>query len=453
MSILSSLRKFAPKGAKAQTDTVGKPDALGSRPFFHVIAIPSSTADNAAGITSTQLKGILDDAAAGEAQDQARLISYMCEKDALLGGLFDTRKEAATSSNWHLFERRDLRFTQEQSDSTKEFEEHLRSIGIDHALNHLFDFIKFGYQGMVIEWGPGGVLEGFKPIDPTVWTFDDAGFPAYEPADGGEPVPISKFHQHQFVFLKYGHPYGNPARSGIGRACAWDWYQKHRTAGAWMRYNEKFGQPFIVLRMSSADYEDKDRRDELMSKARKAAADGVFVTKGVSDNSDVNLLQGQDNQVHERKIKQTNREMTIRVLGQLGSSEGEPGRLGNQEAQRDVRSSMREHDCRLLMAYVQSQIIKPAWFYLHGEKEQPPFFAMNYADPKDLKYMAEVLTTMDMRLWRPTDTEVQMIMGIGFESYEAPEEEETQPDTTNSGKQPTPLKTREKKVADKTKGK
>jgi hypothetical protein len=51
---------------------------------------------------------------------------------------------------------------------------------------------------------------------------------------------------------------------------------------------------------------------------------------------------------------------------------------------------------------------------------------------------------MDMRLWRPSDAEVQQFMGIGFVTYK-------QEQSTDGEKTSTPLKTREKKVADKTK--
>lgn len=429
-NLLSIFRKNAPKSDIAEASP-----KEGDKHLLNVIAIPMTGGDNAAGITSSQLSSILTAAEEGDTQDQARLINFMCEKDPLLGGLFETRKHSAASSNWHLFEQQDGRFTENKDKSVIEFESHLRSVGLDAALLHLFDFVKHGYSGVANKWGPGGVIEGFKPIHPTAWSFDDAGFPALDTADG-ETVPLSKYHPNQFTVVKYCHPEANPCQVGIGRQVAWFWFMKHRTMPQWMRFNEKFGQPFIVVKMSQADYDNKEKRESLLKNARKAAVDGTFATKALDDTG-VHILSAQDNSVHERISKFVDRTNTIRILGQLGSSEGEPGRLGNSEAQETVSNEKREFDCRMMISYVQSQIIQPAWRWMYGESKPAPFFMMDYNDPKDLKYKAEVLTTMDMRNWRPSDQEVQQFMGIGFSTYE-------------SEKDATPLKTREKKVADKT---
>lgn len=434
---LSTSRKYAPK-----KDLVDSAPKEGDKHLLNVIAIPMGTGDNAAGITSAQLSSILTAAEAGDTQDQARLIDFMCEKDPLLGGLFETRKHGAASSNWHIFEQEDGRFTDQKNPKVAEFESHLRRVGLDDAILHLFDFVKFGYAGVVNKWGSGGVIEGFKPIHHTAWSFDEAGFPALDSADGAT-IPLSDFHPNQFTLVKNTHPEANPCRCGVGRLVAWSWFLKHRNMPPWMRFIEKFGQPFIVVKMSQADYDNKEKREALLKHARKAAVDGSFATKALDDTG-VHLLSAQDNSIHEKLAKFIDRQNTIRILGQLGSSEGEPGRLGNSDAQATVSNEKREFDCRMMMCYVQRQIVEPAWRWMYGEATPAPFFMMDYNDPKDLKYKAEVLTTMDMRLWRPSDAEVQQFMGIGFVTYK-------QEQSTDGEKTSTPLKTREKKVADKTK--
>lgn len=419
--------------------------------LMNIIAIPFHEGDESAGITSSQLASILTSAAEGETQQQANLIEMMCEKDPLLGGLFETRKEAASSSNWHLFEQEDGQFTDEPSPEVQEFESYLRDIGLQFAIEHLLDFVRIGYAGMVIDWGPGGIIRGFKPISHDAWVFDKGGNPAIA-ADEGD-IPLSQYHPYQFAFVKNGHPDCNPSTVGLGRKVAWMWYFKHRTMPQWARYNEKYGQPFIVVRMSESDYNDKSKRDEILRRARKCAVDGVFATKGSIDDTGVNILSAQDNKVHERLSQFVDRSNTIRILGQLGSSEGEPGRLGNANEQAKVRNDKTERDCRLLMAYIQKQIIGPAWVYQKGENTPPPNFFMDYADPKDIKYLAEVFTTMDMRNWRPADREVQMKTGIGFKTYTPIEPNSGTGGTAGPGskKESTPLVTREKKVEDKNK--
>jgi phage gp29-like protein len=440
--VLSDIFKFGKNRDKNQDRSAGAVKALNAADFNYV-AIPMLDGDPVVELRSEQLKGILDAASEdGEAQEQALLIETMKERDPRLGGLLETRRKAVLGCEYRLIPRSGDGHSLE-SQETADVTEAMRMLErarFHGLIEHLVGALDVGYSGSLIDWLPGGAgIRRFHPIHCTAWVFDRQGNPALVNRDN-EKVPLYDRNPYSYVFHTNAASGTSCVRSGLGRKLAWLWYFKHTDMRYWLRYTEKFGIPFLISKVSKADYDDADRRAKILDDLKKIGADGAFLTTsegGVETAS----LAGHDNSTHERLIAYIDRSYAISILGQLGSSEGQSGQLGNNQSMENVREDLKEDDCKRLMPIIQSAIIDPYWRFMYGEAAVPPLFVMDYARAKDVKYWAEVFTTMDQRGWRPSDSDVSAKMGVTFATY--------QPD---EGKESTPLVNKHPKVKDKTGG-
>lgn len=407
---------------KASNKDAGKPEKLSNK-TRDVVGLHMYENDPLKGLSAATLSTILKEAKEeGEAQRQAAAIEYMQERDGKLGGHLDSRKASVLGCHWRLLpaDAKDPYNPNEDPDVT-DLQEHLKDRGLSGAITHLVDALDIGYSGMLTEWGPGGgTIEQFHPIHSTAWVFDAQGNPAIKDRDENV-FPLAKFHPNQFIFHTNAAKGVSPVASGLGRKLAWLWYFKNTDMRHWARFNEKFGIPFLVQRISQADYDNKERKKQIIKDLRRLGADGVMVVTG-ENTLEVESSEGHDTTIHAKFVEYIDRCFAIRVLGQLGSSEGEAGRLGNNEAQERVKEDFKENDCVSLMATITNSLIVPIWQYRHGTERPAPSFYLDYTRTKDMKYLAEVFTTMDQRGWRASDAEVSSRMGIAFKTVEMSEE-------------------------------
>ena len=358
--------------------------------------------DSVGSLTASRLSAILTDASVGNCSEQANLIQYMLEKDTILSAHFETRRLAVMSCDMSLVKPKtrvfqkadDPRYEELWDDLTAPWGDGQDNLIYDMA-EHLLDATPTGYSGVVLDWADGGSsLNGFVPIHPTVFEFDKQGNGALRSPIDDKVRAIGSFHPNQFAFSYYKTKPGIPCRGGLGRVLAWLFYFKHFARKSWARYLEKFGIPFLVARMADADFENTGRRNAMIAQMRNFASDGAVVSTE-EGGIEVQSLAGHHNQIHEEFVMKIDHCFALAILGQLGSSEGEAGRLGNNTQQEQVLKDRKEADCRRLMATIQAQVINPAWYFKYGTLVDAPRFIMDYETPEDKAERAEIYATLN----------------------------------------------------------
>jgi len=165
----------------------------------------------------------------------------------------------------------------------------------------------------------------------------------------GESIPDRKF-------LSFG--YGdsdNPYGCGLGRRLWWPvWFKKHGIK-FWMIFLEKFGMPTVVGKYPSGTLPKK--QEELM-----AAINAIQTDTGVKipETMDIDLLEATraGTVTHEQLCEYMDRQISKAVLGQTASTDGTPGKLGNDQNQSDVRQEIVEADADLLDSYTNETLIR-----------------------------------------------------------------------------------------------
>ena len=267
----------------------------------------------------------------------------------------------------------------------------LLEAGFEGAVDHLLDAVPRGYAGVIPYYGDGGAtITKFDLIHPTNIVFDMEGNPAIISPTRAEPIPAGNYHPLTFCFHYFRRYPGIPALTGLGRNLSWLFFFKRLARKSWSRFLEKFGIPFLVAKISEADFANEALKKKLIGQLRNFASDGAILTTEEGGVEAVTVA-GHHNRIHEEFVKEINVCFAIAILGQLGSSEGEPGRLGNNQSQDAVRQDKVKADARAIMETLNRGIIRPLWLFREGSPADCPTLAIDYVSPGDLKDRAETV--------------------------------------------------------------
>ena len=196
----------------------------------------------------------------------------------------------------------------------------------------------------------------------------------------GEPVPDRKF-----LVFSYGasdSPYGR----GLGQKLWWSvWFKKHGIK-FWMIFLEKFGAPTPVGKYPANA--DKTAKDKLLAAIDSIQNEtGVIIPEGMTLEF-LEAKRGGDVS-YETMCQYMDRQMSKAVLGQTASTEGTPGKLGNEDSQEQVRQDIIKADADLLAECLNETLIR--WivdFNFAGVTDYPSLWFRTEPE-QDLKSLAD----------------------------------------------------------------
>jgi len=164
----------------------------------------------------------------------------------------------------------------------------------------------------------------------------------------GEPVPDRKF-----IVFSYGST-DNPYGKGLGQKLWWPVWFKKNGIKFWLIFLEKFGMPTAVGKYPAGT--SKEQQDKLLD-----AIDAIQTETGVKipDSMAIDLLEAArtGKVTYETICEYMDRQMSKAVLGQTASTEGTPGKLGNEDSQEAVRQDIIKADADLLCEALNETLI------------------------------------------------------------------------------------------------
>jgi phage gp29-like protein len=188
----------------------------------------------------------------------------------------------------------------------------------------------------------------------------------------GQALPERKF----FVF-RYGDS-DNPYGKGLGQRLFWPvWFKKHGIK-FWAVFLEKFGAPTPVGKYpNGASEEEKNRLLAILAAIQTET--GIAIPEGMI----IEYLEAKRSGTADYKEFQAfmDAQISKAVLGQTATTEGTPGKLGNEQTQAEVRQDIIEADADLLDAALNETLIK--WivdYNFPGVTQYPKF--LTHARPK-----------------------------------------------------------------------
>ena len=197
----------------------------------------------------------------------------------------------------------------------------------------------------------------------------------------GEAVP-----DHKFIIMTYGSsdiPYGD----GIGKSIWWPVWFKKNAIKFWMIYSEKFGSPTPVGKYPAGSTESQKKT--LLS-ALEAIQQETGIT--IPDGMTIEFLEAQRAgtiNTYESLCKFMDKQISKRVLGQTATTEGTPGRLGNEKAQQEVRDDIIKADADVLCECLNESLIKWLVDFNFGPQAAYPKLWIRTNAELDLKPLAD----------------------------------------------------------------
>lgn len=225
--------------------------------------------------------------------------------------------------------------------------EQLNNVGFDRATDMMLYGIHYGHAVSEMMYASDGrfhALAGIKVRNRRRFGFDGAGRlrmrTVRNPA--GELMPDKKFWAYSIGADHDDDHYGK----GLGHWLYWPAFFKRNGLSYWLLFLEKFGQPTAKGEYDSNTATEKDVNTLLQALTAINTDSAIAIPKGMA----VELLQAARSGTADYVALYDRMDAAIAkvILGQTASTQGTPGKLGNDELQGDVRLDLIKADADLI---------------------------------------------------------------------------------------------------------
>ena len=361
------------------------------------------------GLTPERLASLLVEADGGDVYHQMELFEEMLEKDAHMFSVFQARRLAVTGKNYNI-----IPASQDESDVAiaEEVQNMLARIrGWNRAVADILDCVPKGFSVQEIFWkvDKGQYrIERLRWRHPKKFRFGKVSDHLSDPEEIRliiEPGLVDKFRgivpdpelarattdgvsldsdplfRSRFAIAFCQARSGNPARTSIMRTLTYLFLFKNYDVKWWIQFAEKM----LGYTIGKYDANHSDQKELLKEAVLGLATDAAAVISNTSSIEFAEMLQkATSHQVYEDLKSWCNEEMSKAVLGHTGTSQSTPGKLGSEEAAREVKREIIEADAMILDETITDEIVVPYVIYNYGPQDNYPYYQTDISESPDL---------------------------------------------------------------------
>ncbi len=330
-------------------------------------------------------------------------------RDDQVAATFHQRRLAVIARDWEVQPGGERRQDKAAAESLRE---QLGQIRWDAVTDKMLSGIFYGHAVAECLWARDGrqvVMDAVRVRDRKRFGFDGRGdlrlLTMAKP--DGEALPEHKFWAFQTGADHDDDPYG----LGLAHWLYWPVFFKRNGIKFWLIFLEKFGQPTAVGRYETNA--TPPERAKLLQALRAIHTDsGISIPKGM----EIELLEAARSGTGDYTALYDHMDRAIAkvVLGQVASTEGTPGKLGNEELQQDVRLDLVKADANLVCDSFNRSVVRwlTEWNYPNAA---PPRVWRKTEDAEDLSRVAERESTVFDMGFRSTLRHVHATYGGEWE--------------------------------------
>lgn len=368
-----------------QRGTVADPQDFGVRTVVSHVDVDS--------LTPRRIKAMLLAAESGDIASQAALFEKMEEKDGLLDAHLRTRKSGVSRLGYEIQPADDSARAARAAEFCREALAAIASVR--QVIFDLLDAVAKGFSVQEIEWQTE--TQRWIPVRlvwrPQRWfTVADDGQTLLLRDDSGEGVALNPMN---FIVHRVSARSGFCARTGLLRSCVRAFVVRHLSWKDWMAFAEVYGMPPRIGRLREGVPWDSDEAKELWQAVRALGMDAAAVVREGNQIEVMDTRAAGEGHIFESIIERASEEMTLAILGQMLTSRGEKGgshALG--EVHNQVRWDLLESDARALEQTLTAQLLAPLVRLNLGDEFPLPTWRFNLEKPRDLKALAETISTL-----------------------------------------------------------
>lgn len=383
----------------------------------------------------------------GRPEYQSRICQEILEKDWDIAQAHSARAEAPAAVPYEIVTAKGMEDNRQALRIRDYIQEQVNNIcphpetglvGFDGLIENMGQCILPGFSCSQIIWKPAGAgVQGFEYYPYKLFTFYDeqhkqhSHWPLLKLKEKDSPVRLSR---EQWIVHTYQPRGSEITRGGLIRPLAFLFVLKHFNIKDWIRFLERFGQPFVKAFVDWDEFErneenddsgdtDTDREDleELIANFGSDGG-GIFP----KDIVDIDLMEAINDEgtgflnfqkYAERKINQL-------LLGQDSTSSAENSNRSTAAVHYMVKENLLIRDCKRIATSINTQLFAPMVYYRFGANAPVPCLKFNNDSAGDLKTRAEVIKTMGDSGYKLPEDAVRKTMGMPFQEASQNQESE-----------------------------
>jgi phage gp29-like protein len=346
----------------------------------------------AGGLTPAGLASILIAAAQGDIDSYLTLAEEMEERDLHYACEISKRKLAVSRLPVTVESYSDDAHDKELADAIRDL---IRRPGFRNMEKDLLDGIGKGFSVCEILWDRSGAKwkpKAYKWRDPHFFLFDRVSRNKIRLRD--ESNPIEGIPLEPFCFITHipRIKSGIPIRGGIARLAAWAWMCKGYAIKDWLAFAEVFGMPFRIGRYEAGANEDD--KAVLRMAVANLGTDAAAIFPKSMEVEFIEAAKGAATDFFELLADYLDAQVSRGILGQTATTQGTPGKLGNEEAQKEVREEIRDDDAKQLEETLNRDLVRPYIDLNFGPQENYPSLLIRDIKPEDIAVLSDNLSKL-----------------------------------------------------------
>lgn len=346
----------------------------------------------AGGLTPSGLAAILRNAADGDHDAFLVLAEEMEERDLHYACEMGKRKLAVArlpiSVESYSDDARDI----ELADAVRDL---VRRPGFRNLIKELLDALGKGFSVCEIMWDRSG--SKWRPAeyiwrDPRFFTFDRVGRTQIRLRDAANLAEGIELPGYKFIRHLPRIKTGIPIRGGIARLAAWAFMCKGYTIKDWLAFAEVFGMP-LRLGKYDAGASEADKAVLRMAVAN-LGTDAAAIFPRSMEIELVEAGKSGSTDFFQRLADYLDTQVSRGILGQTATTQGTPGKLGNEEAQKEVREDIRDDDAEQLEDTLNRDLVRAFIDLNYGPQENYPTIQLRATKQEDIVALSEALAKL-----------------------------------------------------------
>ncbi len=388
-------RKFIANAIMPKTPNVSRPDIEEEAPITVLNRWATYPSED---LTPRRIAEYLKNADQGYIQYYADLMQQVETKDIAIFSGLRTRKLAIAGRKFSTLPGAD---DAEHKEHAEYVESVIRKIpNFQRHILDLADAVGKGVSVLEIMWNPDATIRDLEWKHQRMFRYGKATDVASDPnelrlltmdnmVDG---YPVKETWPNKFVVHISKARTGWNTDSDLMRILVWHYIFSNFGLKDWAAFLEVYGIP---LRLG--------KYDQLASDTDKAVLRRAVVSLGsdaaaiMSKLTEIDVIEPKNSSASSAVFKDylelLDKRKTQAILGQMATSEGTPGKLGQEDAQLLSFEVINQFDCEDMSATIQEDLYRPIIDYKCGPQDIYPIHKIHYETPEDLVAWTNMLKT------------------------------------------------------------
>jgi phage gp29-like protein len=331
-------------------------------------------------------------------------------RDDQVAACFHQRRLAVIGKEWDIDPGGTSRADKKAADHLREV---IAEVGWDRITDRMLFGVYYGYAAAEVMWARDGAMitvDAIKVRDRRRFGWDGEGRLRLKTSDNplGELLPDRKFWTFATGSDHDDEPYG----LGLAHWLYWPVFFKRAGMRYWMTFLERFGQPTTVGKHPVGA--TPGERQKLLEALEAVNTDsGIAIPQGM----EIEFLEAARSGTADYKELYEHMDNAIAkvTLGQVASTQGTPGKLGNDDLQGDVRTDLIKADADLVCESFNRSVVRWLTEYNYPGANPPRVYRMVMPE-EDLTARAERDAKIKDLGYKPTLAYVNDTYGDGWEA-------------------------------------